>query len=122
MEFQNTNQMFWELPVWVHLLSFAIMIGLYAHLSFGFWMVRKKLPGHVIKYFLGRTVIILIFLFMKTLYGKMDVFLLLYLISYIDGLIILNGFGLQRCKNMKQAFKKITKFQTAKKQNYGEVK
>lgn len=107
------NDWFWSLPLWMHLMAFAVMVGLFTHLFFGFWMVRKRLPKHVIKYFTFRTVIVLILLFYKV-DAMLDLFLPMYLFSYIDGLIILNGFGLYRCQNMKSAFSKISTFKSVK--------
>jgi len=113
MDFYNINEWFWGLPNVLHILTWTVMIAIYSHLIFGFWMVRHKLPKHVVKYFLIRTLVITFLLFMKT-DAMLDLFLPMYLFSYFDGLIILNGFGLYRCKNMKQAFKKVTNFQSKK--------
>lgn len=113
MDFESVNEWFWELSFGWHLLTFAVMISLFTHLIFGFWMVRNKLPRHVIKYFAFRTFIVLLLLFYK-IDMILDLFLPMYLFSYIDGLIILNGFGLYRCQNMAQAFNKITTFKSRK--------
>ena len=114
MDFEAINDWFWALPFGWHLLTFAVMVGLFTHLTFGFWMVRKKLPKYVIKYFILRCVVVLLLLFSK-IDAMLDLFLPMYIFSYIDGLIILNGFGLYRCQNMSQALNKIATFKTIKK-------
>ena len=116
MNFETINEWFWSLPQGWHLLTFAVMIGLFTHLIFGFWMVRRKLPPHVIKYFVLRSLVVLILLFYK-IDGILDLYLPMYIFSYFDGLIILNGFGFYRCKNMSHAFNKLTTFNTVKKIN-----
>lgn len=113
LTFQGANQWFWDLPEIYHVITFSVLIAAYAQLFFGFWMVRKRLVRHITVYFLVRTIILFGLVIMKSNthdWGLFDLFLPAYIFSYIDGLIVLNGFGVYRCQNMKQAGKKIMKF------------
>lgn len=117
LTFQGVNEWFWQLPELFHVITFAALIAVYAQLFFGFWMVRKRLARHIVVYFLGRTFILFSIIILKSNthdWGLFDLFLPVYLFSYIDGLIVLNGFGIYRCQNMKQAGKKIMKFNSVK--------
>ena len=112
------NEYLNSLPYWMHVATLAFVIAIYAHLFLGFWMVRRKLPGHVIKYFVFRTSLIFTFILMRSEYGSygiIDLFFPIYIVSYIDGLIILQGFGFYRCKGLMQALKKIIRFNSVKK-------
>lgn len=115
MQFHELNSWFWQLPEIFHLITFALLIVLYAHLFFGFYMIKKRLKKHVKKWFLLRTGILFFYLIIKAdepAFGMFDLFLPIYIIGYIDGLIILNGFGFHRCQNLRQALKRIFKFRT----------
>lgn len=117
MLFYNLNKWFWDLPDAFHHVTFAVLVGLYAHLIFGFFMIRKRLKPHVIKYFFLRTGILFFLLFLKSdddTLGMLDLFLPVWLITYIDGLIILNGFGFHRCQNLTGAVKRIFQFRIPK--------
>lgn len=111
--FQGANEWFWSLPETLHFIVFAVLLAGYAQLFFGFWMVRKRLAKHVTRYFIGRTTILFMIMLLKSnthAWGMFDLFLPIYVFSYFDGLIVLNGFGVYRCRNMKQAGKKIMTF------------
>lgn len=114
MEFYELNLWFWQLPEIVHIITFAFLVACYTHLLFGFWLHRGRIPLHVKKYFISRALLYIIYMFAKSedlRYGMFDLFLPIYVLGYIDGLIILNGFGFYRCKNFAQAVRKIFRFQ-----------
>lgn len=118
MNFSNFNSWFYTLPEAFHLLAFALVVGLYAHLFLGFWTIRKRIKPHVIWYFCIRYGFMFTYVFGKVQddkYGMFDVFLPLYLISYIDGLIILKGHNFHRCKSLRDAIRQITNFESRKK-------
>lgn len=113
MHFFELNKWFWSLPEIFHVGAFAVIIALYTHLMYGFYLNRKRIPPHVQKYFLIRTIVYLLYVFGKVedeRFGMFDTFLPIYFLAYIDGLIILNGFAFYRCKNLSQAIHKIFKF------------
>lgn len=115
MSFYDLNEVFYSLPGWPSQIVFAILVALYTHLFFGFWLVRKRIPGRVCKYFLARTIISVCYIFFKAEdpdFKLLDIFLPLYFINYLDGLIILNGWGLYRCKSLRQAIKKLITFRS----------
>tara|TARA_R110002020_G_scaffold318905_3_gene534525 strand:- start:124 stop:489 length:366 start_codon:yes stop_codon:yes gene_type:complete len=106
------------LPEGVHMLAFASLLMLYAFLCFGFWMERKKHKTHVKIYFSIRTSLIMLYMFIKasdTGFGMFDLFLPVYIIGWIDGLIVIKGFTFYRCENLKDAFKRMTNFNTYRK-------
>lgn len=114
MDARQINEWFYTLPAIVHIFAFSILIACYAHLFLGFWKIKNRIKKHVIVYFLIRFIIIIFYVFAKDendFYGMFDLFFLLYLITYVDGLIILKGHSFHRCKDIKEAKKKITNFQ-----------
>ena len=54
-----------ELPEGLHMAAFALLLMLYAFLCFGFWMERRKHKRHVKVYFVIRTSLIMLYMFMK---------------------------------------------------------
>ena len=121
MDFFELNKIMWQFPGWIHLATFAFLVVCYSHMVVGFIMIRKKLKPHVKRYFTCRTLIMLIYLFLKAdneQLGMFDLFLPIYIFCYLDGLIILNGFGFHRCPNLKAAIIKIFKFSSTDNSNY----
>ncbi len=113
--FYELNQYFWNLPGWIHLGVFLIMLMAYAHLIIGFFMVRKKLRWPMCIYLVIRNLMYLTFFFLKSEddnFGMLDGFLPVYVMSYIDGLIMLKTHPLMMCKSFKETVTKIFKFNT----------
>ena len=107
-----------ELPEGLHMAAFALLLMLYAFLCFGFWMERRKHKRHVKIYFVIRTSLIMLYMFMKASdsgFGMFDLFLPLYITCWIDGLIVIKGFTFYRCENLKDAFRRMTNFNTYRK-------
>lgn len=118
MDAREINEWFYTLPEIIHVMAFALLIACYAHLFLGFWKVKNRIKKHVIFYFLIRFFIVIFYLFAKVedeFYGMFDLFFPLYLITYIDGLIVLKGHSFHRCQDIREATKKLTNFQSRKK-------
>lgn len=111
--FSTVNQLLRSLPEEIHLLTWIIMLALYAHLLYGAFIERKKLKSHVRWYLKIRGFIMLSYLCIKAAdirYGMFDLFLPLYIFSYIDGLIIVKGYMFHRCEGFIAAMRRLTKF------------
>lgn len=115
MTFYELNRFFWNLPDFTHTLAFALLVALYTHLFYGFWLVRHRIPGRVCNYFVVRSLIAVAYFFFKAedqTLKLFDLFYPLFLINYLDGLIILNGWGLYRCKSLRLALIKLITFRS----------
>lgn len=113
MKFFEYNLWWWELPQYFHDLAFTLLIAAYMHMTYGFFLYWKRLTKPVKLYFLLRVSIYLFYVMAKSedsAFGMMDLFFPIYLLAYVDGLIILNGKGFYRCRNIIKAFTKIFKF------------
>ena len=113
--FSIIQQYLVDLPEVLHILAFALLLMLYAFLCFGFWMERRKHKTHVKVYFVLRTGLIVLYMFMKASdvgFGMLDLFLPIYIIGWIDGLIVLKGFTFYRCNSLRDAFQRMTNFNT----------
>ncbi len=115
MTFYNYNDFLWALPQWVHSLALIILVAAYAHLMFGYYLVRDRIPRYVKRYFVLRSVLYIMYMMFKAQdkeFGMADLFFPIYFMSYIDGLITLNGWGFYRCKNLWEGIKKLITFRS----------
>ncbi|TQI72268.1 hypothetical protein JM79_3225 [Gramella sp. Hel_I_59] len=113
MRFFEYNSWWWDLPNYFHDLAFTILMAAYMHMTYGFFLYWSRLRFPVKAYFLLRTAIYLFYIMAKSedsQLGMMDLFFPIYILAYIDGLIILNGAGFYRCREIIKAFIKIFKF------------
>ena len=111
--FSNANKFVKSFPEIVHWCTWVVVMLLYAHLLFGAWMERKKLRRHVRVYMMFRGGLMLFYICVKSVdikYAMFDLFLPIYLLFYVDGLIIVKGYTFHRCENFWKAIKRITKF------------
>ena len=117
MDFYRYNDYLWGLPNWVHTVALLILIAAYAHLIFGYWLVRYRIPRYVKKYFALRCILYILYMMFKAQdknFGMADLFFPIYMRGYIDGLITLNGWGFYRCKNLKEGIIKLITFRSEK--------
>src|SRR5690554_524580 len=118
--FSGVNLILRNLPDEVHLLTWFVMLALYAHLLYGSFLERHKIKQHVRWYLSIRGFMMIVYLCIKgadVRYGMFDLFLPIYLLFYIDGLIIVKGYTFHRCQTFLQAMKRLTKFNSKKKPN-----
>tara|TARA_R100000789_G_scaffold7574_1_gene11869 strand:+ start:2341 stop:2706 length:366 start_codon:yes stop_codon:yes gene_type:complete len=115
--FSTANKAVRSLPDIVHYCTWMVMMLLYAHLLFGAWMERKKLRPHVRWYLRVRGFLMLFYICVKAVdirYGMFDLFLPIYVLFYVDGLIIVKGYTFHRCQTFANALKRIIKFNAKK--------
>ena len=118
--FSTANECMQGLPDVLHDFTWLVLMALYAHLLFGAWIERKKLKPHVRWYLRFRGALMLFYLCVKAVdvrYGMFDLFLPIYLLFYVDGLIIVKGYTFHRCLTFWPAIKRITKFNSKKDEN-----
>jgi len=111
--FSTANQVLKNLPEEIHLLTWILLLTLYAHLLYGAFIERNKLKPHVSWYLKIRGFMMLFYLCVKAVdvrYGMFDLFLPIYILFYIDGLIIVKGYMFHRCEGFVGAMKRLTKF------------
>lgn len=111
--FSSLNQLLRALPEEVHLFTYMVMLALYAHLLYGAFIERKKLKPHVRWYMKIRGFIMTSYLCLKAVdvrYGMFDLFLPIYILFYVDGLIIVKGYMFHRCTGFMAAMKRLIKF------------
>ncbi|MCT8340490.1 hypothetical protein MG296_10530 [Flavobacteriaceae bacterium TK19130] len=115
--FSTINNYLRSMPEFVHELTWIILMALYAHLLFGAWIERKKMKSHVKAYMIIRATIMLFYLCVKAVdvrYGMFDLFLPIYILFYVDGLVIVKGYQFHRCDSFIKAFRRVTKFSSKK--------
>ncbi|MBT0607647.1 hypothetical protein [Aequorivita echinoideorum] len=115
--FSEMNAALRALPPEVHELTWLVMIVLYGHLIYGAFLERKKLKPHVRWYLKIRAFIMMFYLCVKAVdvkYGMFDLFLPIYILFYVDGLIIVKGYMFHRCENFFLAMKRLTSFNSKK--------
>lgn len=113
--FSNINTALRSLPDEIHLITWAILMALYAHLLYGSFLERKKIKTHARIYLMIRGFLMLSYLCFKAVdihYGMFDLFLPIYIFFYTDGLIIVKGYSFHRCEGFVDAFNRITKFRS----------
>tara|TARA_R100001530_G_scaffold136299_1_gene116287 strand:+ start:903 stop:1271 length:369 start_codon:yes stop_codon:yes gene_type:complete len=111
--FSTANAALRSLPEEIHLITWIVMLALYAHLLYGAFIERKKLKPHVRWYLKIRGFLMIGYLCIKAVdvrYGMFDLFLPIYILFYIDGLIIVKGYMFHRCEGFVAAMKRLTKF------------